>query len=61
MTRYLCPDCEDGMTTLNDDLSCEFCGGSYTWRKKEIIKIEEEIEEINKKMDENFERLRRLL
>lgn len=30
MTRYLCPKC---MEVLQDDLSCYFCKGYYTWIK----------------------------
>jgi len=28
MTRHLCPNC---MEVLQDDLSCYFCKGHYTW------------------------------
>ena len=35
MTRYFCPDCDGGqMVLLNDDLSCDFCGGRYRWKGK---------------------------
>jgi len=39
MTRYFCPDCESGQEVLlNDDLVCDFCGGSYQWKTKEDLK-----------------------
>lgn len=31
MSRQLCPKCEDH-PILNEDLSCIFCGGYYSWK-----------------------------